>query len=195
MGERLLTQERGEAPVKHRLSVTDFVRMAEAGIFHEDDRIELIEGELIDMAPIGSKHYGIVNRLGELLTITVHGKATIGIQGPILLDDNSQPQPDLVLLKKRDDDYLASLPRPADVSLLIEVADTTLDYDRNTKIPLYARAGIPEVWLVNLKDNSIEVYREPSVAGYKLTIRPAAEDSISPTQFPEFSLKPEDLFR
>lgn len=195
MGERLPTRERVEEPVKHRLSVTDFVRMAEAGILREDDRIELIEGELIEMAPIGSKHLSTVAVLSEMLTLAATGKAFVISQSPVTLNDDSQPEPDLVLLKPRDDHYSTAVPVPADVLLLIEVADTTLNYDRNTKIPLYARAGIPEIWLVNLKDNSIEVYRDPSAAGYKLIIRPAAEDSISPTQFPQFTLKPRDLFR
>ncbi|MGH8728904.1 MAG: Uma2 family endonuclease [Burkholderiales bacterium] len=194
MGERLPTEGRVEEPVKHRLSVADFLRMAEVGILREDDRIELIEGELIDMAPIGSKHLSMVAVLSEMLTLAASGKAFIISQSPVILSEDSQPEPDLVLLKPRADHYSTALPTPSDVLLLIEVADTTLDYDRNTKIPLYARTGIPEVWLVNLKDNSIEVYREPSAAGYKLILRPAAEDSISPTQFSEFSLKPKDLF-
>jgi Uma2 family endonuclease len=130
-----------------------------------------------------------------MVTLAASSKAFVISQSPVILSDNSQPEPDLVLLKPRDDRYSTALPSPNDVLLLIEVADTTLDYDRRTKIPLYARAGIAEVWLVNLKDNSIEVYREPSAAGYKLILRPAAEDSISPTQFSAFSLKPEDLFR
>jgi len=180
---------------KHRLSVADFLHMGEAGILREDDRIELIEGELIDMAPIGSRHVSAVAVLGKLLTLAAGDNALVTSQSPVVLNDNTQPQPDLLLLKRRDDYYASSLPEPDDVLLLVEVADTTLLFDRNIKIPLYAKNGIPEVWLINLNDSTIEIHREPSAEGYKLILRPSREDAISPAHFASFSFQPKKLFR
>lgn len=195
MAEPLATVRRPDAPAKHRLSVADFLRMAKAGILNEDDRIELIAGELIDMAPIGSRHVSVVGVLGEMLTLAIHGKAFVLVQSPVVLQDDSQPQPDIVLLQPREDRYASSLPRPADIMLVIEVADTSLEYDRDTKIPLYARSGIPEVWLVDLRDEVIEVYRDPGPTGYKIVLRPERHDTILPAGIPGVALRSDDLFR
>ncbi len=146
---------------RHRLSVADYHKMGEVGIFSDDDRVELIEGELVDMAPIGSEHAGIVNLLNRLLTEIRGEKAIIGVQNPIILGDHSEPQPDILVLHPREDFYRDSHPTPGDVFLLIEISDTTANQDRNIKIPLYAQHNIPEVWLIDIPNRCMELYRKP----------------------------------
>lgn len=143
---------------KYYFSATEFERMGEAGVFTKDARLELIEGEIIEMSPIGSRHIACVNFLNRFLNRTVGDIAVVSVQNPIRLNDFSQPQPDIALLRLRDDFYKDALTTPPDVLLIIEVADTTLAYDRQVKVPLYAKAGIEEVWIVNLPDEQIEVY-------------------------------------
>lgn len=173
------------ASVRHKLSVNDYYRMGEAGILHEDDRIELIEGDLIDMAPIGSRHAGMVTRLDRLLGRAVNDRAVISVQNPLHLSDRSVPQPDVMMLKPRSDDYIDALPEPADVLVLIEVADSSIDYDRKTKLPLYARHGIPEVWLIDLNTQCLEHYAQPSEEGYGQRETMDHRHKISPALLPE----------
>lgn len=154
-------------PTRHRYDVRDYYRMAEAGILSPDARIELIEGELVDMAPIGSRHAAVVDRFARSLTLAVGERAIVRVQGPVRLNELSEPQPDIALLRPREDFYAAAHPGPADVLLLIEVADSSLEYDRGVKLPLYARHGIPECWLVNLERGVINRCREPSDDGYR----------------------------
>ena len=150
-----------------RFSVSDYHRMGEAGIFTEDDRVELIEGEVVDMSPIGSRHAACVDKLAGLIRdrTSNHG-VIIRVQNPIHLSEFSEPQPDISILRARDDFYAAAHPRPDDALLVIEVADASMMYDRNIKIPLYARSGITEVWLVDLVRNVVEVYSSPTTSGY-----------------------------
>lgn len=143
-------------------TVDEYHRMVEAGILSEDDGVELIEGEIITMSPIGSQHAACVKKLHALLHRQVQQRAILGAQDPVRLDEYSEPEPDIALLKRRDDYYARSHPTPEDVFLIIEVAETFAEYDRRIKLPLYARAGIPEVWLVNLPERIVEVYSEPS---------------------------------
>ena len=128
---------------RHRLTVHDFHRMGEAGILPVEGRLELIEGEIIAMAPIGSRHAAIVTRANMLFVQAVAGRAIVSVQNPIILGEHSEPEPDLALIQPRDDFYALALPRADEVLLIVEVADTTLRYDREIKIPLYARHGIP----------------------------------------------------
>lgn len=151
---------------RHRLTVEDFHRMGEAGILREDDRVELIEGEIVDMAPIGSKHAGTVGFLTKRLERATGEHALVFVQNPVLLGTNNEPQPDIALLKPREDFYRTALPRPEDVLLIIEVADTTLAYDRDIKVPLYARHGIPEVWLVDLENSRLHIFTSPAQDNY-----------------------------
>lgn len=153
--------------VRHRFTVQEYHRLAEAGLFTEDDRVELIEGDILDMSPIGSRHAACVKRLIRLLDRRIGERAIVAAQDPIQLDDRSEPQPDVALLKPRSDFYAAHHPRAAEVFLIIEVAETSVDYDRAVKVPLYARFGIPEVWLVNVAEDVVEVYRTPSAEGYR----------------------------
>lgn len=139
--------------------------MGEAGILHEDDRVELIEGEVIEMTPIGVRHARTVTVLSHYLHEQVGGRLIVTVQNPIGLSERSEPQPDLALLRWRDDFY-PERPISADVVLLIEVADSSVAFDRAIKLPIYARAGIGEVWLVDLPAGVIEVFLEPSAAGY-----------------------------
>ena len=156
----------GIAPARHRLTVRDYHRMADAGIFGEDDRIELIDGDLIDMAPIGPGHASVVNRLTQAFVLACAGRAIASIQNPVALDDTSEPQPDVVISRLRDDFYATGHPGPADILLLVEVADSSLRFDRTVKLPLYARAGIAEVWIVDSKHRTIDANKKPVGSGY-----------------------------
>ena len=151
---------------RHRLTVDDFHRMGEAGILRTDERVELIDGEIIDMAPIGSNHAGTVGFLAKRLERAVGDSALVFVQNPLSLTASSEPKPDIMLLKPRADFYRSGHPRPEDVLLIIEVADTTLAYDRDIKVPLYAQHRIPEAWLVDLENKHLHVFTSPSDSGY-----------------------------
>lgn len=150
---------------RHHLTVAEYHRMAETGIFLQDARVELIEGEVIDMPPIGSLHAGTVDYVANLLGQVCGGRAIVRTQNPVFLDLHSEPQPDITLLRPRPDFYRIAHPTPADVLLVVEVADTTLAYDTQIKRPLYARHGIPEVWLADLPHRRFLVHRSPTPAG------------------------------
>lgn len=151
----------------HSFTVEEYRRMGETGIFHEDDRVELIEGEIIEMSPIGSPHSGTTTRLQTLLIRAIGDRGIVSSQNPVLLGDFSEPQPDIALLRPRDDFYTRSHPTPADVLLLIEVAESSLSYDRDLKLPLYARHGIPAVWLVDLQNRQLLLFSQPMETGYQ----------------------------
>src|SRR5947209_11599809 len=155
--------------VRRHFNVDEYYRMAAAGVFSEDDRVELIEGEIVEKNPIGSRHAACVVRLTKLLERLAGDHAIVWVQNPMQISDYSEPLPDVALLKPRDDFYAQANPQPSDVLLIIEVADSSVEYDRNIKIPLYAQAGIPEVWLVNLPEGTIEIYTQPSNDSYKET--------------------------
>ena len=150
--------------VRHRFSVDDYEQMIEFGVLTENDRVELIRGEIIDKMSIGDRHAATVKRLRYLLGDLVAKRATIGVQDPVRLDD-SEPEPDISLLQPRSDYYASGHPRAADVLLLIEVSDTSIDLDRDVKGPLYAQSHIVEYWILNLNDDTLEVYRQPQSAG------------------------------
>ena len=163
----------------HRFTVDEYHRMAEVGLLGEDDRVELLEGEIIDMSPIGSRHAACVNRLTRLLATGLGDRAIVAVQNPVRVSDLSEPQPDLAVLRARDDFYAEQLPGPADVLLLIEVADTSLAFDRHVKVPLYARAGVPEVWVVDLDGEVVEVFRGPGPEGYADAARAGRHESLA----------------
>ncbi|ADE14516.1 protein of unknown function DUF820 [Nitrosococcus halophilus Nc 4] len=172
-----------------KLTVAEYHRMGEAGILREDDRVELIEGELIDMAPIGHLHASLTSTLNEYLTPRLIGRAIAWIQNPIQLAPYSEPQPDFALLRYQPHRYRHILPAATDVLLVVEIADTTVHYDREIKGPLYARHGIPEYWLINLPGQFIEVYFEPEPenACYQ-TVQAVTEGQLAPQCFPEVIL-------
>jgi Uma2 family endonuclease len=178
---------------KHYFSVDEYYRMGEAGVFSEEARVELIDGEVLEMSPIGKRHAGCVNRLNRLLNRNVGDLAIVTVQSPISIDDFSEPQPDLALLKPRADFYSNSHPTPADVLVIIEVADTSLEYDRNVKLPLYARAGIPEAWLVVLPKDFIEVHSEPKNGKYQKVQRLKRGKKLTSATLSGFSLAVDDI--
>ena len=174
-----------EAKIAPRLfTVQEYHQMAEAGVLHEDDRIELIHGEIIQMSPIGNYHAAIVSRLNMLLAPKLASTAIINVQNPVRIGEHSEPEPDIMVLPFREDYYAESGVTPQDVLLLIEVSDSTLHYDRTTKIPLYATAGIPEVWIVNVGKQQLEVYRQPDEDRYQSVATFNREDTVSATQLP-----------
>jgi len=156
--------------VRHRFSVDEYEQMIERGILTEDDRVELIRGEIIDKMSIGDEHAACVKRLNRLSSRMLGDRAVVSIQDPIRLAD-SAPEPDVALAKPRDDFYASGKPRAADVLLVIEVADTSLDADREVKRPLYAENGIAEYWIVNLGEACIEVHRQPRPDGTYQEVR------------------------
>jgi Uma2 family endonuclease len=181
-------------PARHRLDVDDYHRMGEAGILTEDDRGELIDGELIDMAPIGQDHAGTTGVLNHALALAFSRRAIVWMQNPLRLDRFNEPQPDITILRPRDDFYRrGEPPGPADVLLLIEVADSSLRHDRGVKLPLYARAGIAEVWVVDLRQRVMEVHRGPGADGYATVTTHGPEDTVSPALTPEIRLALRDV--
>jgi Uma2 family endonuclease len=174
---------------RRHFTVDDYYRMAEAGILREDDRVELIEGEIIEMLPIGSLHASVVDRLSAFfLTQVPRDQAQVRSQNPVRLNDRSEPLPDVCLLQPKADYYASGHPGPEDVLLLIEVSDSTIAYDRGVKLPLYARSGIPEVWIVDLSAEAIEIYREPSDGAYRSASVARRGEQVSPAALPEVKL-------
>lgn len=174
-------------------TVAEYHRMAEAGIFTEDDRVELIEGEILRMSPIGSLHASCVKRLNKLLSGLVGQDAIVSVQDPIQLNDFSEPEPDIALLRARDDFYAQSHPRAADVLLIIEIADTSVDYDRNIKLPTYARSGIPEVLIANLPADTVEAYADPVNGSYQRTRLHKRGESFSPQLLSSITINIDDI--
>ena len=162
--------------------------MAAAGVLSENDRVELIEGEIVETNPIGSRHAACVGRLTEILGGLVSGKAIVWVQNPVQINDYSEPLPDVALFKRRDDFYSQANPQPADVLLIIEVADSSVDYDREVKIPLYARANIPEMWLVNLPKDTIEIYTQPLGETYREIRLVKRGESLTAKTLPSLAL-------
>lgn len=190
MNQPVLAERPIAAPI-HRFTIADYRRLAGAGILREDARVELIEGEIYDMAPIGAAHAFCVNRLAKLLTRVVADEITVSIQNPLQIPPDSEPVPDIMLLRPRADGYCSFLPQPADVMLVIEVSDTTIARDRG-KLAIYARAAIPEAWIVDVTRRIVIVCRDPSAEGY-LSVSEAA-GAVSPLALPEIQLSVPMLF-
>jgi Uma2 family endonuclease len=164
-------------------TIEQFQRMDQSGIFAPEQRLELIHGEILEMSPIGTRHAGSINRLVDLFRKI--DQVYLSVQNPVRLGDYSLPQPDVALLRRRDDFYASAYPEPADVLLLVEVADTSLAYDRDVKVPLYARAGIPEVWIVDFNKRELTVYRSPVNGKYTEVRYPQPADTVAPVLLPE----------
>ena len=169
--------------------------MAETGVLKPDARVELLNGEITDMSPIGPFHGGVVNRLIRSFTRSSARRWLVSAQNPVRLDDYSEPEPDLMLLKPMPDDYISHHPRPEDVYLLVEVSDASLTIDREEKLPIYGRAGIAEVWIVNLVDLTVEVYREPHFTGYGSKTILRAGDQARPRAFPDVTVDVAELLK
>jgi len=167
--------------------------MAEAGILTEDDRVELIEGEIVKMTPVGSRHAACVDRLTRLFSASIHGQAIVRVQNPIRLSERSEPQPDLALLRFRPDFYASSHPGPEDVLLVVEVAETSVNLDREIKLPLYARSGIVEAWLVDLAGQQLEVCLRPTARGYEEVQRVRRGARVRSQAFPDLDLGVDEI--
>ena len=181
-------------PLRYRFSVDEFDEMGRVGIFHHvNDRVELIKGEIVQMPPIGSEHASRVSRITQALVPRLLGRAVAWIQSSLRLASDSEPQPDFLLLRPRPDHYASANPSPSAVLLLIEVSDTSIDYDRTVKLPLHATAAIPEVWLVVVPDRSVEIYRDPSPSGHRDVSRRTSGERLAPQAFPDCECAVEEL--
>ncbi len=181
-------------PGRYHLKVDSFHRMIEAGIFAEDEHVELIQGELHAMPPISAGHAGKNKRLNRLFSLRAQGQALVAVQDPLTLPEHSEPEPDLMLLRPRGDFYEQGNPTPADTLLVVEIGDSSLSYDRNTKIPLYAAQGVPETWLIDIQKRRIEVYRDPGPSGYRQVLLPDPDQYIAPVLLPELRIQVAELW-
>ena len=182
---------------RHRFTVEDYHRMAEVGLLGEDDRVELLEGEVVEMTPIGPEHAGTVDRLNQRLIQALAGRAIVRVQSPIRVDDRSEPEPDLALLRPVEDFYTSRIPGPGDVLAVIEVADTSYERERSVKQRLYARAGIPELWIVDIRRSpaALERFAEPNrpEGHYERRETLAGDATVVPVSVPEVALRVGDL--
>jgi Uma2 family endonuclease len=178
--------------VRYRFTRSEYHRMAEAGILGEDDHVELIEGEIIQMSPIGRQHIGGVDHLVQLFTSRLGDRVIVRVRSPIVLDERNEPEPDITLLGRRDDFYRSSDAGPEAVLLVIEVADSSLNYDRQIKVPLYARYGIPELWIQDLQRDHLAVYCDPTEDGYGTTRLYRRGETITPVAFPDLTIAVDD---
>jgi Uma2 family endonuclease len=194
MASETMSHATVDLPSRHRLTVADYYRMAEVGILAPDARVELIDGEIIDMAPPGSLHAATVMFLTRALMHAVDDRALLLAQNPVRLSEYSEPQPDLALLRPRDDFYREHHPRAHDVLLIIEVAATSLRFDRETKLPLYARHGIPEMWLVDLGGKRLVRHRAPQQGAYTLVDEPDLRSTLEVAALPGVSVDLQRLF-
>lgn len=183
-----------EYPQRHAISAGEYLRIGEAGVFAPETRLELIEGEIVEMAPIGSPHAGTVMILNRFFSRAAGDSAIVLVQSPLILGDRSVPQPDLALLRPRADSYTRSHPTAADVLLAVEVADTTLAFDVGTKMPLYARAGVVEAWVVDLQERVVQVFRDPGASGYRTRFTVSGKETVSAVALPEVALLAATLF-
>jgi Uma2 family endonuclease len=180
-------------PERRRFTVDDYHRMAEAGILAEDDRVELVGGEIVQMSPIGVRHAATVNRCNRVFSRAVGDRALVSVQNPVSLPPYDEPQPDIALLRPRDDDYARGKPGAADILLVVEVADTSVAYDRQTKLRRYAAAGVLEAWLLDLPGDALEIHRESGPRGYAFIRRCYRGEQASPQALPDLTVAVDDL--
>ena len=164
---------------KRPITVEEYYKMAEVGILKPNDRVELINGEIYQMSPIGSKHAGVVNRLARIFNELFKNQVTVSVQAPIRLDDKTEPEPDMSILKFRSDDYFSGHPTPEDILAIIEVANSSLKHDKEVKVPLYARYGIPVYWIIDIDNRKIEVYQNPDGQTYRQQLAYSETEEIS----------------
>jgi Uma2 family endonuclease len=179
--------------IKKRFTVDEYHRMGEAGIFGPEERVELIDGEIIQMSPIGLRHAARVARATALFVRALSDRAVIGPQNPVQLSDWTEPQPDIIIFKPRSDFYEHKKPTPDDVLLVMEISDTSLRYDLKVKLPHFAAAGIPEYWIQDVNADILHVFREPQAKSYKTSMQLKRGDSISPLAFPDARFSMVDL--
>lgn len=188
-GERVSS----ETVVPWRFTAADYHRMGKADIFRPDDRVELIEGVVFRMSPIGDPHAGRVIVLTQVFSLRLGERAYVSVQNAVRLSEYSEPEPDLVIMRLPDAGEPVRAPHPHDILLLIEVSDTTLSFDRDTKVPLYAQAGIPEVWLLDIQGDRLRVYRDPIDGEYRSITVLVRGDSVTLTAFPDITLTVDEI--
>lgn len=167
----------------------DYYKMAETGIIAQGERVELVEGEVIEKSPVGSRHAACVKRLLHFLSAALGERAALGVQDPVRLDDFSEPEPDISVLRPRSDFYASAHPGPSDILLLVEVSDSSLGFDRDVKLPIYSAAGIPEVWVVNLVENVVDAHRAPRRRRYEEVRRFRSGDQLTAAMIPDLVLE------
>ena len=182
-----------EAVQRYRFTVDQYHQMGEAGILSPDCRVELIDGEIFEMSPIDPWHAGVVNWLTHRFVTGLGGRAVVHVQNPTIVDRRSEPQPDVMLLRPREDFYRRAHPTPEDALLVVEVAHTSLAHDRRRKLPLYARTGVSEVWIVNRRADAVDVFRGPSPEGYRDHFRRERGEDLAPSAFPDLRLSVDDV--
>lgn len=189
--------ERGSSmalqPTRRRFTIGDYYRMAETGVLTRDDRVELIDGEIVDMSPIGRRHAASLSRLTRLFVLNLAEAAIVRVQDPVRLGEHDEPEPDLALVHPRADFFVSGHPTAQDAFLLVEVSDTSVEYDRQVKASLYARNGIPEYWQVDVNRDHLVVYRDPTADGYATTGVLRRGETISPLAFPELRIAISDV--
>ena len=182
------------AIVRRKITVEEYEVMYEAGVFKPDERLELINGEILKVAPMNAPHISYVIRLSRIFTERLTKRAIVSTQLPIVINEESEPEPDLSILRWRSDDYFSGKPKAQDVYLLIEVASASLLFDRRVKLPLYARVGVPEVWIVNVQARQLEVYRNPKGEAYSESRVLKPSDVVSLLAFPDVEVRLSEVF-
>lgn len=183
-----------DPPKRHLVTAQEYLRMGKTGVFAPDARLELIEGEIFEMAPIDPPHAGAVITLTRLLVLRAGEEAAVSVQLPVIASELSVPQPDCALLRPRRDDYSNAHPGRGDILLAIEVADTTLRTDLRIKAPLYALAGIPEYWVVDVNKKHVHVFRDPAPKGYRTVFIKGGEDELAAVELPGVRLRVAEIF-
>lgn len=179
----------------HKFTTEQYQLMGKAGIFHPEARLELIDGEIVIMSPIGLKHAVTINRLNRFLVQGIREQGIVSIQNSFRISQYSEPEPDIAILKHRDDFYAGKFPSSEDILLIIEVADSSLKYDQTTKLSLYAEQNIPEYWIVNLERNILEVYRQPQNKSYlKQSLIDTDGITFAPIAFPEMTMTLKEIY-
>ena len=181
-------------PLRHLVSAAEYLRMGESGVFARETRLELIEGEVVEMAPIGSPHAGTVIALIDLFSLKIGRQALLSAQSPLALSDLSVPQPDLAVLRRREDHYTRTHPTPSDALLIVEVSDTTRDFDLGAKATLYARGGVAELWVVDVHERAIRVFRDASDSGWRSSFTATGMDRIVCQGLPTLELTVSEVF-
>lgn len=183
-----------ERPHRHAISAREYLRMGEAAVFSPEVRLELIQGEIIEMAPIGSAHAAVVNALAAFFSRNLGERAIVSVQNPLVLGEHSVPQPDLMLLRPQATNYFDAHPTAQDVLLLVEVSDATLRFDLESKLPVYARAATPEVWVADIGARMIHVFRDPEGGTYRTSCRAGRGERLAPIEFPGIDIEVATLF-
>ncbi len=192
----MVTQVQTQNEVRpYKFTVDQYHKMGQANILQEDSRVELIEGEIIKMTPIGRKHAGIVDYLLNGPFSQLHKKAIVRVQGPIQLGEYNEPEPDLMVLKLRDDYYQTKAPDQNDVSLIVEVSDSSYPLDRQVKLPLYAKFEIPEVWIIDVEKQCVEIHRTPQDGLYQESKLYKGNETVSSQIIEEIKLTVQEIFR